>query len=123
VRPIIAGTAIDLYDSSPVPQSKESGWAVPDELRERWELRLGDARALLPAALEEAGEVQLFFHDNLHSRDHMLFEFESIWPHLARGGVLVADDVFQRKHDGLPASAREVGRSFTTFGNLGLIRK
>lgn len=123
VRPIIPGTAIDLYDSSPVPEGKESGWAVPDELRGRWELRLGDSRTLLPDALEELGEIQVFFHDSLHSREHMLFEFEAAWPHLARRGVLIADDVFQRKHDALPAFARQVGRPFSTFGNLGLIRK
>lgn len=121
--PIVEGTSIGIYDASPVPAGKEPGWVVPDELRAPWELRLGDARALLPAVLEEVGEIQLFFHDSLHSREHMLFEFETAWPHLARGGVLVADDVFQRKHDALPAFARQVGRRFSTFSNLGLIRK
>jgi hypothetical protein len=53
----------------------------------------------------------------------MLFEFETAWPGLASGGVLASDDVFQRKHDALPAFGRTVGRSFTTFGNLGFVRK
>jgi predicted O-methyltransferase YrrM len=123
VRPIIPGTAIDLLDSSPVPEGKEPGWAVPDELRARWELRLGDARTLLPEALAEVGEVDIFFHDSLHSREHMLFEFETAWPRLATGGVIVADDIFQREHDAVPAFARDVDRPFSTFGNLGLIRK
>jgi predicted O-methyltransferase YrrM len=123
LKAIVAGTSIDLYDASPVPAGKQPGWAVPDELRARWQLRLGDARDLLPATLEELGEIELFFHDSLHTREHMLFEFETAWPHLAAGGVLVADDVFQRKHDALPAFARQVGRKFSTFGNLGLIRK
>jgi predicted O-methyltransferase YrrM len=123
LRAIVEGTSIGVYDASPVPAGKEPGWAVPDELRGRWALRLGDARDLLPATLEEVGEIQIFFHDSLHSREHMLFEFETAWPHLARRGVLVADDIFQRKHDALPAFARQVGRPFSTFGNLGLIRK
>ena len=123
VLPIIPGTAIDLYDSSPVPHGKEPGWAVPEELRGRWELRLGDARELLPATLDEVGEIQVFFHDSLHSREHMLFEFEAAWPHVARGGVLVADDIFQREHDALPAFARQVRRPFSTFGNLGIVGK
>ena len=123
MQSIVEGTSIDIYDSSPVPPGKESGWAIPDEFRGRWELRLGDARELLPAALAEVGEIKLFFHDSLHSREHMLFEFETAWPTLAKDGVLVADDVFQRKHDALPAFARSVKRSFSTFGNLGLIRK
>jgi predicted O-methyltransferase YrrM len=119
----VAGTSIDLDDSSPVPRGEESGWAIPEELRGRWDLRLGDARELLPALLDEVGEIQIFFHDSLHTREHMLFEFETAWPHLATNGVLVADDVFQRKHDALPAFARSVGRPFSTFGNLGLVVK
>ena len=123
LQSIVADTSIDVHDSSPLPAGKEPGWAVPHELRERWELRLGDARDLLPAALAELGEIELFFHDSLHTREHMLFEFETAWPHLAPGGALVADDVFQRKHDALPAFAQKVARPFSTFGNLGVIRK
>jgi predicted O-methyltransferase YrrM len=123
LQSIVVGTSIDIYDSSPLPPGKESGWAIPDDLRGAWELRVGDARELLSATLADVGEIQLFFHDSLHSREHMLFEFETVWPRLADGGVLVADDIFQRKHDALPAFARQVGRRFATFGNLGLIRK
>jgi hypothetical protein len=123
LRPLVEGTSIDLYDASPVPAGRQPGWLVPDDLRGRWELRLGDARELLPELLEELGEIDLFFHDSLHTREHMLFEFETAWPHLRAGGLLVADDIFQRKHDALPAFARSVGRRFTTFGNLGIIRK
>lgn len=122
-RPLVPGTSIGLYDASPLPRGKAPGWMIPERLRGRWELRLGDARTLLPALLEELGEVEFFFHDSLHTRGHMLFEFEAVWPHLAPGGVLAADDIFQRKHDALPAFARSVGRSFTTFGNLGFVRK
>ena len=123
LQPLVAGTSIDLYDASPLPPGKEPGWAIPDHLLARWELRLGDAREVLPALLVEAGEIDLFFHDSLHTREHMLFEFETAWPALARGGLLASDDVFQRKHDALPAFARSVGRPFTTFGNLGFVRK
>jgi len=123
ITPIVAGTTLALDDSSPLPPGKQPGWAVPDDLRDRWELRLGDARELLPALLDELGEIDIFFHDSLHTSEHMLFEFDTAWPHLAAGGVLLADDIFQRKHDALPAFARSVGRSFTTFGNLGIVVK
>jgi predicted O-methyltransferase YrrM len=123
LQSVVDGTSIDIYDSSPIPEGKQSGWAIPAELRARWELKLGDARELLPSALAEVGEIQIFFHDSLHTREHMLFEFETAWPHLAMGGVLVADDVFQRRHDALPSFARSVGRPFSTFGNLGLVVK
>jgi predicted O-methyltransferase YrrM len=123
LRPLVRGASIEPENSSPLPPGKDPGWAIPDELRERWELRIGDARELLPMLLGEVREIGLFFHDSLHTRAHMLFELETAWPHLARGGVLAADDVFQRKHDALPAFARSVGRRFTTFSNLGFVRK
>lgn len=122
-RPLVAGTTIGMDDVSPLPPGKTPGWMVPEELRSRWDLRLGDARVLLPALVAEMSDIGLFFHDSLHTREHMLFEFEAVWPHLATGGVLAADDIFQRKHDALPAFARSVGRRFTTFGNLGFVRK
>jgi predicted O-methyltransferase YrrM len=123
LRPVVPQTSIRLVDSSPVPPGKESGWVVPDELRGRWDLRIGDASQLLPALLAEVDEVDVFFHDSLHSREHMLFELETVWPRVARGGVVAADDIFQRRHDALPAFARSVGRPFTTFGKLGFVKK
>jgi len=123
LHPLVPGTAIDMYDASPLPLGKDPGWVVPEELRERWELRLGDARELLPALLAEVGDVDVFFHDSLHTREHMLFELETVWPHLRPGGIIVCDDIFQRKHDALPAFARSVGRTFTTFSKLGFVRK
>ena len=122
ITPVLQGTTIELVDSSPIPSGREPGWMVPERLRGRWELRLGDARDLLPAAVEEA-ELDLFFHDSLHTREHMLFEFRTAWPRLRTGGVLASDDVFLRKHDALPAFAESVGCRFTTFGALGFARK
>ena len=121
--PLVEGADIETDYASPIPPGKEPGWAVPDELRHRWDLRLGDARELLPKALAELGSVGLFFHDSLHLREHMLFEFETAWPYLADGGILAADDVFQRRHDALPAFARVVGRPYVTFEGMGFIRK
>jgi predicted O-methyltransferase YrrM len=122
-RPLVAGTSIGTYEASPLPPGKPPGWMVPQALRGRWELRLGHARELLPALLDEVGEIGFFFHDSLHTREHMLFEFNAVWPNLSPRGVLAADDIFQWKHDALPTFARSVGRRFTTFGNLGFVRK
>jgi len=122
-RGVVPGTTIDRYDVSPIPAGKEPGWVVPADLRARWDLRLGDARQLLLELLDEVGEIGIFFHDSLHTREHMLFELETAWPYLADGGLLLVDDVFQRKHDALPAFARSVDRPFATFGNVGIIVK
>lgn len=70
-----------------------TGWRVPESLRSRWSLRLGDARKLLPEALAETGKLDFFFHDSDHSYEHMKFEFETILPYLAADGLLLSDDV------------------------------
>lgn len=71
----------------------ETGWMVADSLRERWDLRLGEARELLPAVLEETGKTDIFFHDSDHSYAHMKFEFETVAPYLKPGALLLSDDV------------------------------
>src|SRR5437899_4652454 len=40
-----------------LPQGMPSGFAVPQRLRGRWDLRLGDAKVELPKLLEELGRV------------------------------------------------------------------
>jgi len=123
IAPIVPGTEIDPDDATPVAAGREPGWIVPQELRGRWELRLGDALELLPRALADDGELGLFLHDSLHSRSHMLFEFEAAWPRLRSGGVLAADDIFQRKHDALPAFARSVACPWLSFCGMGFVVK
>jgi Methyltransferase domain len=84
------------------------GWAIPPQIRQalgqRHTLLLRDVRLALPALLSRLPDVDIFFHDDLHTPDHMLWEFELVWPHLRPGGVLISDDVnfgwirFCRKH-------------------------
>jgi hypothetical protein len=73
------------------------GWAVPMEVRRglgnRCELILGDVRVGLPNLLERLPYVDIFFHDDLHTPDHMRWEYELVWPKLREGGVLASDDV------------------------------
>lgn len=68
------------------------GALVPAELRSRWRLHRGASRRLLPGILAAAGQVDLFVHDSLHTRANMLWEFETVWPALTPGGLLIADD-------------------------------
>jgi predicted O-methyltransferase YrrM len=69
------------------------GSLVPDHLRDRWNLRRGVSRRLLPGILERAKSIDLFIHDSLHTHSNMLWEFETAWPHLRPGGWLIADDI------------------------------
>lgn len=77
-----------------VPEGKEAGWAVPEELRERWTLHRGRTRDLLPGVLEAVGPVDLFLHDSEHSYENMVWEYRTVWPVLRPGGWLVSDDVW-----------------------------
>lgn len=120
----LAGGSISLGQWSPIPAGKDPGWLVPDYLKQAWDLRLGDARELLPAAIEEhRGRVGFFFHDSLHTLEHMLFEFETAWPALTAGGVLASDDLGRRDIDALQRFAADIRRPFSVVGQVGLIRK
>jgi predicted O-methyltransferase YrrM len=84
--------SIDVGNRSFLPPGKKTGWIVPDWLRERWTLCLGDARELLPQVLAALGFVDVFIHDSLHTYEHMKFEYEQAYPHLRTGGILISDD-------------------------------
>ena len=46
-----------------------------------------------PNSSKKTRTVDLFVHDSLHTRRNMRREFDTVWPCLRRGGVLLADDV------------------------------
>jgi len=69
------------------------GVAVPDGLRGNWRLHRGPSSRVLPDLLRETGPLGLFVHDSLHTRRNMRREFDAAWPHVAPGGILLADDV------------------------------
>lgn len=76
-----------------LPQGQSPGFLVPPALRPRWTLILGDVRDELPPLLQRVGAVELFFHDSDHRYPHMMWEYTTVWPHLAAGGLLVSDDI------------------------------
>jgi predicted O-methyltransferase YrrM len=84
--------SIEIDDRSYLPPGREPGWIVPDSVRDRWRIHIGDARVLLPVVLDELRSVDVFIHDSLHSAEHMKFEFECAYPYLSNGGLLIADD-------------------------------
>jgi predicted O-methyltransferase YrrM len=86
-----------LYSVDLPPLRRKSakfwGIAVPDELRGRWRLHRGTSASVLPWLLGEIPTVDLFVHDSLHTHKNMRREFDTVWPHLRDGGLLLADDV------------------------------
>lgn len=76
-----------------LPPDCRPGWIIPDYLRERHRLLQGDSKELLPQLLREYQPVDIFFHDSLHTCAHQYFEYTTVWPHMAAGGVFLSDDV------------------------------
>ncbi len=98
--------------------AKGVGWAVPESIREaisaRHTMILQDVRTALPALLDRLPHVDLFFHDDLHTPEHMLWEYRLVWPKVRAGGVLVSDDV----NEGWIQFCREAGQPETGLYNI-----
>ncbi|HEU4657914.1 MAG TPA: class I SAM-dependent methyltransferase [Capillimicrobium sp.] len=80
----------DGYDAT-LPPGREPGWAVPDDLRGRWDLHLGASLEVLPRALPSGG-IGAFLHDSEHTEATMRGELELAWEALRPGGLLICDN-------------------------------
>jgi hypothetical protein len=94
------------------------GWAIPDEIKhalgDRHRLILQDVRTALPSLLNELPYVDIFFHDDLHTPDHMYWEYDAVWPTLSPRGVLISDDA----NHGWIKFCIERGLNETAFHNV-----
>lgn len=84
--------SIDLPPDN-LPSGKATGWVVPDSLRDRWSIHIGDSKELLHPLLNDLGEIDFFIHDSLHTYNHMLWELRTAWKHLRRCGLFLSHDV------------------------------
>lgn len=103
-----------------LPDDRDPGWILPDDLRERWQFMADRPHHALPDLLLEVGPIDLFFHDSLHSVSGMLFEFELAWERLSPGGLLASCHV--GNNDALETFAAEHGceRGLFSFDYNGL---
>jgi predicted O-methyltransferase YrrM len=76
-----------------IPEGKSSGWMVPDAYHDRLEVRIGDAKDLLPKLIDQLPAIDMFYHDSDHTYRHMMFEFTEAKRKLAAGGLIVGDDI------------------------------
>lgn len=95
--PVESGQQIRLEDGGALDwPARGLGWAIPAPLRKALGTRLkmlrGDVREVLPKLLGTLPALDLFFHDDLHTPSHMLWEYELVWPYLSPGGILISDD-------------------------------
>jgi Methyltransferase domain len=119
----IAGST-DRMPERVLPADCCSGWIVPDFLRSRYRLRLGDSKRLLREVLEECKHVDIFLHDSLHTYHHQLFEYNAAWPSVIPSGLLLSDDIFWTgafHHFCKQQGVRYVNTGHT--GGFGVVRK
>jgi predicted O-methyltransferase YrrM len=82
----------ELY-SIDLPWGEQSGWIIPDYLRNRWHLELGRSSEKLPPLCEKLGVIDIFLHDSEHSYQNMFFEYQTAWAYLKVGGLLLSHNV------------------------------
>ncbi len=77
-----------------LPPEKDSGWAVPSDLRERWTLMIGNTYDELPKVFGSISNgIDVFLHDSDHSYETMMFEFALAWRNLKKDRFLLADNI------------------------------
>ncbi len=115
----IPSSAGELTMETNLSQDKV-GKFIPDAYRGRWELHLGDAKELLPKLLLEH-EVDVFIHDSLHTRTHMLLEYNCARALMRPGAVIISHDILWNKaFYSFTASHNLKGLSSVADPNLGL---
>jgi len=116
-------TSYREIDHVTLPEDKEPGWIVPDKLRQRWILILGDSKEKLEPLLEQLGQIDIFYHDAEHTYQAMLWEYQTVWPYISTGGVLCSDDVtWNRAFATFKEQIGRCGRAKRWF-DFGMIRK
>jgi predicted O-methyltransferase YrrM len=81
--------SIDLSE----PQENQSGWLIPDYLRYRWHLIVGKSSEKLAPLLKKLSWIDIFLHDSDHSYQNMFREFQTVWPCLKGGGLLLSHNI------------------------------
>lgn len=106
-----------------LPPHCQPGWVIPDYLRKRHHLVLGNSKELLPKLFKEWPEIDIFLHDSLHTFEHQYFEYSTAWSHLTDGGFLLSDDIHWSQAFAL--FCREKDRTYLRLGNggFGAVRK
>jgi predicted O-methyltransferase YrrM len=109
------------------PREPPHDFFVPPELRQGWSLIIGDSRTELPSLLDRCRLIDMFYHDSLHTFDHMTWEFATAFPHLGPSGILASDDVLNPssllgifREGAFSAFCRTRQVFHTTFHNLGV---
>jgi len=114
--------SIDIGTDKYLPPGKTVGWTVPQFLRHRWDLRIGDSKTLLPELLASLRSTDVFIHDSLHVYDHMLWEYRTAFPFIKPGGLFFSDDALW--NDAFPEFVVEAGaKEHAIVRGVGILKK
>jgi predicted O-methyltransferase YrrM len=104
------------------PNHPPHGFWVQEEVKPRWELTVGDSRVELPVLFERLGMVDAFFHDSLHTFEHMTFEYEVAIKHLRPGALFLSHDSASSflERNAFPVFCRKHGLDFWIAQVLGI---
>jgi predicted O-methyltransferase YrrM len=75
---------------SSVDIDPESGWLVPERLRSRWQLVIGDSLGFLNRLNHRT--VDLFIHDSDHRYAHEWAEYLAVGDRISPNGILLSDN-------------------------------
>ncbi|MCI4362719.1 MAG: class I SAM-dependent methyltransferase [Thermoplasmata archaeon] len=79
------------HGSWSLPPGRFTGWAVPESLKKRWDLRIGDKAEVLPLLGEELARIDLFLYDVPHSDPRAFREFAAVDRRFHRGSIALVD--------------------------------
>ena len=80
------------WGSWALPPGRESGWAVPNELKKGWDLRLGKSGDILPDLIKQIPRVDLFLYDVPYEIEEAKQEFAIVDQKLRKGSIALADN-------------------------------
>lgn len=115
--------SLDLHyrDGIATPCGYNLGWIIPDALRSRWHLVLGESTSVLPKLLASIGSIDMFLHDSRHTYRTMIREYEIAYPFLKNGGLLLSHDV--RTNDAFLDFSDKVKYKPLFNGDMGILKK
>ncbi len=87
---------INKFAMNTTINKSDLGFLIPIEYRAKWELNIGDAKILLPKILVN-NDVDIFIHDSLHTRSHMLFEYNVAKCLMKQNKIILSDDILWNK--------------------------
>lgn len=73
-------------------ETKQVGFLVPEENKERWNLVIGNTKDTLEGKLSYFGPFDVFFHDSEHSYDHVMWELETAFRNLRKKFLIIVDN-------------------------------